>query len=290
MCLHYKPLVDQYLNRTVRPLSTYHFSSIFAWSDFFTFEFPIIDDHLCIFAFQGKDSFLYLPPLGEDLSQKVIKECFKRMGKRPIARIENILENQLPGLKAGGYNHYLKAHEYVYHNAHLQKLSGHAYKSKRHDVHLFLKHYTKAIFRPYTSEDLSACQALYTFWVSQKCITHNDPVYVQMLQENAGVHAKLIEHASVLGLVGRVVEIDKKIVGYTFGYKQNDATFCVALEIVDLNKKGLAAYIFNAFCNDAQVKDYPWINTMDDFGLPNIARTKESYHPAQKIAVYNIKE
>ncbi len=290
MCLHYKPLFDTYAARTSRPMSAYHFSSIFAWSDHFRFTFEIIEDHLCVFAFTGKDSFLYLPPLGAEFDLRVIAQCFKRMGKRPIARIENIMDNQLPALKASGYNVYQKASEYVYRNTELQALSGTAYKAKRHDVHVFSKHFQQARFREFTPEDGPGCAKLYTAWAHDRQDKETDPIYVQMLEENALVHAKLLAHADALGLVGRIVEIDGDVAGYTFGYQLNPTTFCVALEIADLSKSGIAAFIFNSFCKDAAVKDSEFINTMDDFGMPNVARAKASYNPTQVLPIYNIKE
>ena len=268
----------------------YHFSAIFAWEDFFRFEFEIIEEQLCVFAFQGGKSFLYLPPLASTYNHHVVEECFKRMGKSPIARVENILQNQLPAFTQSRYNHYLKAHEYVYKASALRDLSGHAYKSKRHDVHVFLKHYPTARFRKFREEDNIACAYLYDTWAQQRREKEPDPVYVQMLDENARVHTKLIAHANALGLIGRVVELDGDIVGYTFGFKLNEITFCICLEVVDLSKAGLAAYIFNNFVKDPALLSFEWINTMDDFGMPNVAKAKASYHPAHMVPIYNVKE
>ena len=94
--LQHKLKFDQFLAKTPRPLSCYHFSSIFAWQDFFTFSFEVIEGALCVFAHQGKDSFLYLPPLGQDICLPTVEGVFERMGKSKIARIENISDNQLP--------------------------------------------------------------------------------------------------------------------------------------------------------------------------------------------------
>ena len=290
MSLQYQNLFNTYVRKTARPMSAYHYSSIFAWSDHFDFCFEVIKDQLCVFAYQGKDSLLYLPPLGDHVDMDVVKECFRVMGGRSIARIENIMDNQLPSFKAGGYNVHEKAQEYVYRNKDLQDLSGPGFKSKRHDVHVFLKRFPQAVFRDFTPKDQSGCAALYAAWAQGRRQKESDPIYVQMLEENVGVHAKLISHADPLGFIGRIVEIDGVIVGYTFGYPLNETTFCVALEIVDLNRSGLAAFIFNSFCKDTLVRGFDLINTMDDFGMPNIAHAKMSYHPVHQMPIYNIKE
>lgn len=289
MCLQFKPLFDAHIAKTSCGMSAYHFSSILAWDAYFSFSFELIENQLCVFANQGKDTFLYLPPLGEEINQDVVTECFKRMGKSSIARIENILDNQLPAFRTNGYNQYLKAHEYVYRNQDLQQLSGNKYKSKRHDVHVFLKHFPQARFREFCEKDLDACRQLYEFWEHSRKSKVTDSIYVQMLEENKNVHARLMQHAKDLDLIGRVVEIDGDIVGYTFGFKLNADTFCVLLEVVDLTKAGLGTFIFNSFCQDPVVKDFTFINTMDDFGMPNIAAAKMKYYPVNVMPIYSIK-
>ena len=186
------------------------------------------------------------------------------------------------------YNSHLKAHEYVYLRRDLEMLSGDKYKSKRHDSNVFQERFPQAVFRPYTAADYQGCLNLYSGWSANRRQSGGDVVYLTMLDENTKVHALFMQHANALDLVGRVVEIDGKIAAYTFGYALSPDTFCVLLEITDLDKTGLAAYIFQHFCADDVVKPFEYINTMDDFGLPNIAKAKESYHPVKKLPVYTI--
>ena len=287
--LSQKPLFDAYVKRSARALSCYHFSSIFAWGEYFEFTIEIINDALCVFAHQANHSFLYLPPLGDQFDLATISVCFERMGKSKLARIENITDNQLLVLKGCAYNEYLKAHEYVYRRLDLADLKTGAYKSKRHDVNCFERQYPQAKFRPFALSDEPQCGDLYRRWADERKSNHQDPVYLHMLEENEGVHARLIHNAQQLGLMGRIVEVDGEIAGYTFGYSLNEETFCVLLEVTDKTKQGSAAYIFNQFCLDPVVQNFEFINTMDDFGMPNVAATKKSYHPCQILPVYNIK-
>ena len=240
----------------------------------FDFKFETINGQLCVFAYQGKESFLYLPPLGGESDKITIKACFEYMGKSRIARVENISANQLALLKPDGYNGYLKAYEYLYRRIDLEKLAGNKYKSKRHDVNLFQKNYPQVQFRQFKSSDLNACRDLYQRWSKNRLAHCDDPVYTLMLAENSGVHALLMKHADDLGLIGRVLDIDGEIAGYTFGFILDEKTFCVNLEVTDLDKTGSAAYIFNCFCKDPALNRFELINTMDDFGMPNVADFK----------------
>jgi uncharacterized protein len=291
--LSHKPQFDEYVNRGPKPLSTYHFSSIFAWEDYFDFTFEIIDDRLCVFAWQGKDSFLYLPPLGGEISLSTLNKCFEKMGKSGIARAENFSDNQLIGLKGRGYNAYLKSHEYVYRRSDLTGLAGQAYKSKRHDVNLFEHSCPNSIVRLYQDSDLESCKALYKRWAQNRTEHHknsggDDPIYLSMLEENQYVHAKVIKHSSELGLTGRVLCAADEVIGYTFGYALDDKTFCILFEVTDLKYPGSAAYIFNQMCSEPALSSFEFINTMDDFGLPNVAAAKSSYHPTLLLPTYNL--
>lgn len=303
--IDHKALFNEYLALGERPLSCYHFSSVFAWKDFFKFSFEVIDARLCVFAHQGNDSFLYLPPLGGEAEVSTVAKCFERMGESKIARVENISQNQLPLVQGHGYNSYLKAQEYLYRRQDLERLAGRVYKSKRHDIHIFCRRHPGALFRAYNPSDFQGCRALYKAWAASRQAQPCDVVYSAMLEENSRVHALLMEHAPALDLIGRVVEIDGEISGYTFGYAldaqtiantsgpdcrdNRGKTFCILLEITDLSRTGLAAYIFNSFCRDASVKDFEFINTMDDFGMPNVAKAKVSYRPLRQLPVYTFR-
>ena len=111
--LDQKPLVDSFLNQGPRPLSSFSFVSIFAWCDFFDFEFKMIKDCLCIFAKGIQACFLYLPPLGKNFDSSTIKLAFEHMAQggrlKAVNRIENIPGNLLSAFGPGSYNQYSKA-------------------------------------------------------------------------------------------------------------------------------------------------------------------------------------
>ncbi len=77
------------------------------------------------------------------------------------------------------------------------------------------------------------------------------------------------------------MELSKRI---PFGFPLSLEVFCVLLEVADRSIYGLAQYLFREFCREFQ--SYPWMNTMDDSGLPGLARTKLAYHPYQLVPNY----
>jgi hypothetical protein len=90
-------------------------------------------------------------------------------------------------------------------------------------------------------------------------------------------------HYRELGLVGRVVRLGATVRGYTFGYRRSASVFCVLLEVADRTIPGLAQFMFRELCREATGEGYEFINTMDDSGLPGLARSKRAYHPVRLV-------
>jgi hypothetical protein len=229
-----------------------------------------------------------LPPLGQGVGLPTINHCFERMNKvNPrTARIENVEQSQLAWF-GSNFKAHVKTQEYVYLKDDLIDLKGHAYKSQRHDIHHFQANH-QALFRPYEDKDARSCFSLYEHWAKNRHDKHEDEVYRQMLEENRIVHELALFFYKQLGLVGYVVEVDQKIVAYSFGYSLNSQIFCVLLEITNVSSSGLSAFIFNRVCADDKQRQHALINTMDDFGIPYVAASKQAYHPSVKPVSYTI--
>jgi len=285
-----KPLIDSYLKKGARPLSSFSFVSLFAWCDFFDFELKMISDSLCIFAHGDSGTFLYLPPLGIEPDPLTIEHVFRHMAQggkpRAVNRIENIPGNLLSSFGLDRYNQYLKPAEYVYSKEDLIALKGNAYKSQRHDCNCFSTRHPAYSFETYTDGDFDACMTLYERWSAERSSTNSDEIYCSMLQENKLVHARLLRFWKPLNLIVRVLRVDGTVVGYTLGFVLDEQTFCVYAEIADLKFSGSAAHMFRSFCADPALVQYSRINTMDDFAMPKVAQAKKAYHPSELIKSY----
>ncbi|MBI5416268.1 MAG: DUF2156 domain-containing protein, partial [Candidatus Omnitrophica bacterium] len=179
--LERKELVQQYLREAPGQLSSFSFVNIFTWQEFFQFELETIDGNLCVFARHEAGTFLYLPPLGKDVSAKTIQTCFERMDKanrnKGVSRVENVHAHQLPlflpqpkaprgegaSRPTDEFSHYNKGYEYCYYRKDLAGLTGNAYKSKRSSYNHFVKNYSFK-YLPYEDSMLEDCAALYKDW------------------------------------------------------------------------------------------------------------------------------
>lgn len=286
-----KVLVENHLSKKKCYLSAFSFVNIFLWQEHFDFSFEIIDDHLCIFAGNQFGTFLYLPPLGSNTTKEIINTCFDLMYERNkagnVSRIENAGESYLSLCSGDGYTSHKKDYEYCYYREDLVALRGNDYKSKRASYNYFLKN-NRYKYVPFESQMLDECLKLYDAWAQQKRVLCDDEIYIQMLDENHGVHMLAMQYFKELGLVGRVVFVDSKIKAYTFGYHVSNKVFCVLLEVADTGNKGLPVFIFREFCADKELKNFTFINVMDGFGMRGVERAKMSFRPVALLSSHVI--
>ncbi len=284
--LERKQELDGWFGRRTPVLSSRSLVSVFAWSDLFDFTVEEVDGNCLVFARQNEAEFLYCPPLGDVISPRALEAAFGRM-KGGAARVEAVAEPELAAFDGACYRAHLQGEEYYYERGRIASLGGNGYRSKRSDLNGFLKRH-HPVFRPFHEEDAKACHDLFDRWLDNRRASYEDDIYRAMLVENRPVHRRMIAHASRLGLSGRVVEADGVLAGYTFGYPLNNETFCVALEVTAPEFRGLPAFIFREFCADTELASYKFINAMDDFGMPSVARAKRSWRPAFMQKVYSI--
>lgn len=270
-------------------LAAYHLAPHLIWQSLFSYRWTELAGHLCLFAENQEGMFMPLPPLGPGPLNEPVAKAMAIMRERnhrsKITRIENIPGELKPTLEALGYRVTPKDHEYLYRARDLAELRGDRYKSQRAAYNRFVRagpfHY-----EPYRDVDRDACLALYRDWCAQQERRGLDAVARQMLTDSEAAHREALTHCRDLGLVGRVVRMDAAIRAYTFGYERSPSVFCVLLEVADRSIPGLAQFVFREFCREAFGRGCEFINTMDDSGLPSLARSKRAYHPVRLIPSY----
>ncbi len=209
-----------------------------------------------------------------------------------MTRVENVPEELKPPLEALGYRLVPKDPDYLYRAEDLARLAGDRYKSQRAACNRFLRT-CRARCEPYRPEQAEACLTLYRRWAAQQ--EARDPLALgvvarQMLKDAASAHREALLHHDGLGLAGHVVLADDSIRAYTFGFERTASVWCVLLEVADRSLPGLAQFLFRECCREAVGRGYAFINTMDDSGLPSLARSKQAYRPCRLVPNYILGE
>jgi hypothetical protein len=296
-------------------LAHYALAPHLIWRHLFTYNWAEIEGCLCLFAEYADGLFMPLPPLpvgeGKRLeargqrtessplplascpSPAALAACFALMrarnGGRAVSRIENVPHEWGARLEAMGYGVRPKDPDYLYRTADLVALAGDRYKSQRAACNRFEREHRHAL-EPYRDADGEACQALFRDWSAQKRAAGLEEGGRHMLADSEAAHREALARHHELGLVGSVVRVDGHIRAYTFGYERSPSVFCVLLEVADQSVPGLAPWIFRACCREAAGRGHAFINTMDDSGLPGLARSKRAYHPLRLVSSYIVTE
>jgi hypothetical protein len=268
-------------------LAAFSFANTYIWRAIFDIQWTLIENSLCVFFRDQIGCFMYLPPLEKEPCPRVIKQAFVIMDginkNKDISRIENIGQEDLEYYRALGYLCHQKYPDYLCSRSDLAYFKGNKFKSQRAAYNYFVKHYNFEALG-LKLKDKADCLSLFNDWIEERKAHCDEDFYCGMLEDNRKVIKEALSNYEQLGLEGILVKVDKQIKGFTFGYKLNNDTFCILYEITDLSIKGLAQFIFCKF--SAGLKNYNYINIMDDSGLDNLRKVKLSYKPKRLIPAY----
>lgn len=282
-----RKLFNKYLALEPHELAAYSFANIYIWRSLYDISWIVIEDSLCVFFRDQIGCFMYLAPLAKEKRPQVLKQSFAIMDSlnknKDICRIENIEQGDLEYYRALGYLCHEKYPDYLCLKNDLALLRGNKFKSQRASCNYFVKH-CNFDWAKLKLTDKDDCLGLFNSWAALRKSQSSDDLYRGMLEDNRKVIKEAFANYKPLGLEGICVRIDKKIKAFSFGCRLNSQTFCVLYEITDLSIKGLAQFIFRQFCR--KLKDYKYINIMDDSGLENLRKTKLSYKPKRLIPAY----
>ncbi|MBU0547512.1 MAG: DUF2156 domain-containing protein [Candidatus Omnitrophica bacterium] len=280
-------LFNKYLSFSRHELAAFSFANTYIWRAIFDIQWVLIESSLCIFFRDKIGCFMYLPPLEKERHPRAIEQAFTIMDSinknKDISRIENIGQEDIEYYCALGYLCHQKYPDYLCLRSDLAFLKGNKLKSQRASYNYFVKHYNFEVSE-FKLKHEADCLSLFNNWLEGRKVHCDEDLYCAMLEDNHKVIKEALSNYKQLDLEGIVVKVDKRIEGFTFGYKLNNDTFCILYEITDLSIKGLAQFIFRRF--SARLKDYTYINIMDDSGLDNLRKVKLSYKPKRWISAY----
>jgi hypothetical protein len=220
----------------------------------------------------------------------VISRVFEILGalnKNPeFAHLENIEERDLDFYRKLGFECSLKSQDYILNRQELSGLKGNKFKSKRASYNYFIKHFDFS-YKKLLPKDRKECFELYSLWEKERKTGNADSLYQGMLEDSRISLREALDNYSKLNFKGAMVQINQITKAFTFGFALSKETFCILYEITDLTIKGLAQFIFSRFAQE--LKDYKYINIMDDSGLDNLKKVKLSYHPKRLVPAYIVR-
>lgn len=287
-----------------QPLSDYSFACNYIWGSSLKLYWLQTDRHLCVFANGTGDLTLLVPPIpyqgANDADMRdCLGRCFDIMdaynavhAQRSCSRIEYVSDELLERINTATVRGPLNlgatpmSGDYVYDMARMIDLAGGSLKSKRHARSKFLREHPDARVVPYDNTWKQACLDVLDLWQHHGDETHAGEVNEDRIGSNELRHRDTLasrcalENYQQLGLTGMVLLVGDKVIGFTFGETISATQASILIEKTDYHYDGAAQYIFSEFCR-LYWSHLPECNAGDDWGLPKLRFTKQSYRPVR---------
>lgn len=302
-------LFDSLFSQLAQPISDYSFANVAIWNTALKLSWTRIHHHICVFA-NGDDLTLLLPPLPERGAQSAdLRRCLlssfelmdaanEQLGDRSRSRVEYISDEMLERINAVlGRPLRLSAApmsgDYIYPVQNMIDLAGGALKSKRHARSQFIKNFPDHRTAPLTREGVPACLDLLDAWRNHADESHagqttEDESHMLtsvLRQREANACRFALEQMDQLDLRGMTLSVGNRLVGFTLGESLSPAQASILIEKTDPAFNGSAQFIFSEFCRQYW-SQHPEINVSDDWGIPSLRFTKESYRPSRRLSKY----
>lgn len=283
-----KPAFDEFFSFCHTRLSDYTFANTFIWRQSIHLHWKILQGCLCVFANGDGGLTMLFPPLGiadrAGALRQALEICESYNANAHLTdwtRVEYVSEDLLEELK-GSFTAEPMSGDYIYATARMADLAGSDLASKRQARNRFERRYHAAT-EPFGAKHLPQCLELLALWQEQRGQQEPARSIIQIKQcKETAAAADALEHAAALGLEGMVLHADGKLIGFTLGEMLNANTCSIVIEKTDRNYVGSAQYIFNEFCRK-NWSHTTWCNVGDDWEVPSLAWTKQSYRPAMRV-------
>lgn len=304
-----KPTFDAALRPLAQPISDYTFANVFMWSRCLRLSWLSLHRHLCVFA-NGDDLTMLMPPMPQPGARdadmrRALADALDLMdtynaaqGQPHHTRIEYISDEMLERLYAAvGRDFPLGAvpmsGDFVYRRPHMVELAGKSLKSKRHGKTRFMREYPDHHTEPLTAAHAPLCLDLLDRWAHHAAEAHTGqvtedahPVATEILRRREEAACRTaVRYQQELGLTGMGLFVGDRMVGFTLGESLSPAQASVLIEKTDPACHGAAQFIYSEFCRTAW-PNHIEINAGDDWGIPTLRWTKESYRPSRRLNKY----
>jgi hypothetical protein len=177
--------------------------------------------------------------------------------------------------------------DYIYRTEDLSQLKGNRYARKRNLIHQFVRDYDfndRLMVEDLRPDNVEACLAFLEQWCKQRqCdVEHNESL---ACEKRALVNA--LTHMELLESEGIVVRIDGEVNALAITSHLNEKMGVLNFEKAFSNIRGLYQFLDNE-CARRLFSQYEFINKESDMNIAELAQSKKSYQPVQRIKSYRL--
>lgn len=249
------------------------------WRNYFENCYAIIDGTLVLSA-NFKDEFCFSYPIGRN-TDKALSEIEKHCNEMNIPMVLcSVNSNDLSYLKEKYSDINADADrdwfDYIYDKESLLNLIGRKYSTPRNHINKFRK-----LYADWSFEDINEKN------IPELIEFTNNFTFNSQKDESASLELEMccevLKNYDKYGMLGGVLRVDSKIIGYSVGEIIGDTLFC-HIEKADISYAGAYQMLTNQFLRMyASGDDIKFVNREEDCGDEGLRKSKLSYHPVELI-------
>ncbi|MBD5265683.1 MAG: DUF2156 domain-containing protein [Bacteroides sp.] len=283
------PTLRPYLNQAYGRTCDLTVGGTFMWTDYFDYSFCIIKDTLFIKGVTEDDVTrpAFSIPVGKmslDESVRLLRDHCRREGIDLIfSAVPEVFVAPLKALGAKKVEKLEDWNDYLYDAQALATLSGKKLNKKRNHVNRFQAEHPDYKFEPLTPELLPEVKKFFAaseLPLSKPAIADVEHDQVMLVLDNLDLY----------GFEGAVLSTPENgIVAFTLGEVKGD-TLYTHIEKMNHEVTGAGETVNKLFAAmmTARHPEVLYINREEDCGDPGLRHAKESYHPLELLAKYNV--
>ena len=269
-------------------ISDHTFASVFMWRNAIKLYWNIHSDCLCIYANGDGGLTLLSAPSGNGDRYKALNQAIevcndynKKTKYQQPMRVEYVDNNSLDLVKH--LNIESMSGDYVYETSRMIDLEGRDLASKRQAKNRFMRRFPNFSLVDYDKDShYDSCLTLLSLWNNQGIeeMKYENSIEIKRNKELEST-IECLKYSKELNLKGMVLFDASTLVGFTFGEQLSNDTCSILAEKVNREYVGGANFIFAEFCKQ-HWSHTKYTNVGDDWDVPSLAWTKESYRPIKR--------
>ena len=249
------------------------------WRDYFENKYTVIDGTI-IFTSSFKNELCFAYPIGRNIDgalDEIEKYCKEKNVPMVLCSVNakelEHLKSRYSDITADADRDWS---DYLYEKDSLLNLIGRKYSTPRNHINKFRKLYADWSFEEINEANIPELIEFtnnFTF-NSQKDESAN--LELEMCRE-------VLENYDVYGMLGGVLRVDGKVIGYSIGEIIGDTLFC-HIEKADISYAGAYQMLTNQYLRMyASGDEIKYVNREEDCGDEGLRKSKLSYHPVELI-------
>ena len=287
-------LLKRSFERQPHRLSAYSLPSIIAWNgNCFQSYYEIVHDEVIVMVKVSTDhddkGYIILPVSGYGRpAPATLKELVMATGCKQICFVPGDYLQQAGDSALDPYFDITEQKEYedyLYRTQDLIELRGNRYSKKRNLIHQFVRTYVdhnRVTTGLITEKDVPQCLDFLEKWCAlREC--NKDQGENMTCEKSAVIEA--LHTMEELEWRGLWVRIEGEICAFAIMSHLTQNMGVLNFEKAYPHIKGLYQFLDNK-CAKELFHDYEFMNKESDMGLPDLAQSKKSYHPVEKLKSY----